>query len=255
MKSLWRHVPLSEVCDINPKEPGSTNPLDTVTFVPMSAVSDTEGRIAAPVLKPYTEVCDGLFVEYEYLVLCEYKSSVLRSDSKLSGKKNDVLEQIDEKFVVGDSKGRKGVAQFAESIRRILQGDAIMGLEPRKVRMIFPVMICLEHAMLCQGMSGYLNERFDRDNLKTGSTKVTPIFIIDVEHFEEIMPSIRDHNFSALLCDYYQTHMRRGHDQLVPFRRHNIPMLKDAPEGDDHKEKEFRRFFEELGVSLFPDHV
>jgi hypothetical protein len=42
-----------------------------------------------------------------------------------------------------------------------------------------------------------------------------------------------------------------GHDQLVAFRRRNIPFLDDKPERADEKEAAFRRFFAELGARLF----
>jgi hypothetical protein len=51
--------------------------------------------------------------------------------------------------------------------------------------------------------------------------------------------------FGTLLEDYYRSHMRSaggGHDQLVAFRRKNVPFLDDKPERADEKEAAFRRF-------------
>ena len=42
-------------------------------------------------------------------------------------------------------------------------------------------------------------------------------------------------------------------DQLVSFRRKNVPFLDDKPECPDEKEAAFRRFFADLGVRLFDD--
>ena len=108
--------------------------------------------------------------------------------------------------------------------------------------------------MLCPGMSGYLNGQFDRAPLKRGSrVRVAPLTLIDIEHFEDLLPDMKAFGFGTLLEDYYRAHMRNagGHDQLVAFRRRNIPFLDDKPEPPDEKESAFRRFFADLGAGLF----
>jgi type I restriction enzyme S subunit len=55
----WRERPLEELCDFNPKHsrdiPQSTN----VSFVPMPAVDEIEGRIRSPETRPLSEVGKG----------------------------------------------------------------------------------------------------------------------------------------------------------------------------------------------------
>jgi len=46
-------------------------------------------------------------------ILCEYKSSVLRPDAKLSGRLDQLEPELQKKFVTGDDDGRKGVANSA----------------------------------------------------------------------------------------------------------------------------------------------
>jgi hypothetical protein len=203
------------------------------------------------------EVCDGIFVDGAALVLCEYKSSVLRADAKLSGRLNQLEPEIQKKFVTGDDDGRKGIAQLRRSIERLLQGEPIIGLPLRKWSVVLPVMICLENAMLCPGMSGYLNGQFDRSIFRKQSfVRVAPLILVDVEHFEDLLPDIIKYGLATLLDDYYRAHVRTAggrHDQLVPFRRKNIPFLDDKPEPPDEKETAFRRFFADLGTRLFDD--
>ena len=60
--SEWQVRKLGEVAEINPPRSTVASGLDPkapVTFVPMSAVSDTEGRIAAPLVRPFEEVARG----------------------------------------------------------------------------------------------------------------------------------------------------------------------------------------------------
>ena len=118
-------------------------------------------------------------------------------------------------------------------------------------------MICLENALMCPGMSGYLNGKFDRSVFrKQFSVRIAPLILADVEHFEDLLPDILKYGFATLLDDYYRLHMRSAggrHDQLVAFRRKNIPFLDDKPEPPDEEEAAFRRFFADLGARLFGD--
>ena len=213
--------------------------------------------IDSPTFADGAEVCDGMFTNGSSLILCEYKSSVLRADAKLSGRLDLLEPDIRKKFVTGDEDGRKGIAQLSLSVGRLLQGEPVTGLAERKWSMVQPVMVCLEHAMLCPGMSGYLNGQFDRAALKKRSrARIAPLTVIDIEHFEDLLPDMKQFGFGALLDDYYRAHMRSaggGHDQLVAFRRKNIPFLDDKPEPPDEKEAAFRRFFADLGARLFED--
>jgi hypothetical protein len=180
----------------------------------------------------------------------------LPPDAKLSGRLDELEPEIRKKFVTGDDDGRKGIAQLSRSIERLLQGEPVGGLPDRRWSIVFPVMTCLETAMVCPGMSGYLNGQFDRAALRTRSAKIAPLILIDVEHYEDLLPDIFRFGFGTLLDNYYRAHVRSAggrHDQLVTFRRKNIPFLDDKPEPPDEKEAAFRSFFADLGTRLFGD--
>ncbi len=210
--------------------------------------------LESPTFPNGDEVCDGIFIDGSALVLCEYKSSVLRAQAKLSGCLSELEPEIQKKFVTGDDEGRKGIAQLRRSIERLLEGELISRLPERKWSIIFPMLICLENAMICPGMSGYLNAQFDRSPFRKSSVKITPLILADVEHFEDLLPEILEFGFATLLDDYYRINMRGAngsHEQLVPFRRKNIPYLDDKPEPPDLKENAFRGFFVDLDARLF----
>jgi len=67
----WQTVRLDAVCDVNPSRKGHTNYADDlpVTFVPMAAVNETSGTIAAPEIKSFGAVKKGYtwFVENDVL--------------------------------------------------------------------------------------------------------------------------------------------------------------------------------------------
>jgi hypothetical protein len=211
--------------------------------------------VDSPKFSDGAEVCDGIFIDGSRIILCEYKSSVLTAEAKLSGRLDLLEPDLRKKFVTGDAEGRKGIAQLSRSIDRLLTGEPVTGLPSRNWRLLQPVMICLEDAMPCPGMSRYLNDQFDRTPLnKRSRIRVAPLTLIDIDHFEDLLPDMREFGFGTLLEDYYRSHMRSaggGHDQLVAFRRKNIPFLDDKPERADEKEAAFRRFFAELGARLF----
>jgi hypothetical protein len=216
-----------------------------------------DSYIDSPKFSDGAEVCDGLFIDGSRIVLCEYKSGVLTAEAKLSGRLDLLETDLRKKFVTGDADGRKGIAQLSRSIERLLKGESVTGLPSGNWSILQPVMVCLEHAMLCPGMSRYLNDQFDRAALKKRSrTRVAPLTLIDIEHIEDLLPDMKAFGFGTLLEDYYRSHMRGAggvHDQLVAFRRKNIPFLDDKPEPPDEKEAAFRRFFADLGARLFED--
>lgn len=59
--SRWPTIPLGELCTINPRLTASERPAPetAVTFVPMAAVDEVEGRISQPELRTYKQVAKG----------------------------------------------------------------------------------------------------------------------------------------------------------------------------------------------------
>jgi type I restriction enzyme S subunit len=55
----WREVPIGEICDLNPRDSGPSDPAALVSFVPMPAVSDDTGTILDHTAKPFSEVAKG----------------------------------------------------------------------------------------------------------------------------------------------------------------------------------------------------
>src|ERR1035441_8307283 len=55
----WKTVPLAQVCEVNPRDPGPADHAKAVSFVPMPAVSETEGVILDHDTKPFSDVAKG----------------------------------------------------------------------------------------------------------------------------------------------------------------------------------------------------
>lgn len=59
LPDTWAQVPISEVAEVNPRKSVDLNGDDLVSFVPMAAVDEVSGTIAAPIDRPYSEVSKG----------------------------------------------------------------------------------------------------------------------------------------------------------------------------------------------------
>ncbi|NUN63295.1 hypothetical protein HCU40_00715 [Pseudanabaena biceps] len=57
----WKSVKLSDVCELNPARPREMKRSDdaATSFVPMASVSAEFGKIADPLVKPFSEVKKG----------------------------------------------------------------------------------------------------------------------------------------------------------------------------------------------------
>lgn len=55
----WLEIPIGEVTDVNPRKEVDLSHEDLVSFVPMAAVDEVSGTIAAPIDRPYSEVSKG----------------------------------------------------------------------------------------------------------------------------------------------------------------------------------------------------
>jgi len=60
-----------------------------------------------PLFEDGVEVCDGMFVEGNCLILCEYKSSVLPAAAKFGGDPVALAKAIDKAFITGDADAAK----------------------------------------------------------------------------------------------------------------------------------------------------
>jgi hypothetical protein len=99
-----------------------------------------DSYVNSPKFSDGAEICDGLFIDGLRIILCEYKSSVLTAEAKLSGRLDLLEPDLRKKFVTGDAEGRKGIAQLSRSIDRLITGEPVTGLPSRNWSLLQPVM-------------------------------------------------------------------------------------------------------------------
>ncbi len=114
---------------------------------------------------PAVQVCDGLLLVGDALVVLEYKSSMFSAEAKYRGDHLRLLTQIERKLVRDEEDGKKkGVDQLAAAIKQLFVADGRMivnGLDTSKVKTIYPLLVTLDDLGGNLLMSCLLNTYFD----------------------------------------------------------------------------------------------
>jgi hypothetical protein len=141
---------------------------------------------------PNTQLCDGILVSNDSMVLIEYKSSMFRADTKYSGNHAALAEEIEKKLVHDrEADKRKGVWQLAEAVKKIFGGGApilLPGIELSKIRCVYLFVITLDSIGATIGISPFLDTFLDErlDARSFASIEIRPLFCSDIETLETI---------------------------------------------------------------------
>jgi len=144
--------------------------------------------------EPNAQVCDGMFVDGESLVLLEYKASMFTAHSKYSGDYLHLKDEIVQKFVCEENENRKkGVKQLADAVVRLTNNDralAIKGVDLSSVKRIYPLLVTLDDLGSTLLISRFLNAYFEKYLARESYSKemVKPLLCTDIESLETILP-------------------------------------------------------------------
>lgn len=95
-----------------------------------------------------------------FLAVIEVKGSFLAQRAKSRGTLEDLRGDLQRKFVIGDKRKPKGVAQLARAIqwlRTQRKGSGVRGIDLREIETILPVLVVADRALRFPG----LGEWFD----------------------------------------------------------------------------------------------
>lgn len=139
------------------------------------------------------EICDGLLLDGDKLVVLEYKSSMFTAEAKYSGDHVRLLDEIAKKLIRDDSeKKKKGVEQIADGIKHLFAArdhKPISQIDLTRVRHVYPLLITLDSLGSTVLLSTLLNTYFDEFLQRSAfaSWSIRPLFCIDIETLEEIV--------------------------------------------------------------------
>lgn len=140
------------------------------------------------------QICDGLLLKDNSLVVLEYKSCMFSAEAKYSGNHEQLLGQIARNLVRDErEKKKKGVEQLAEAIKQLFDPTkpvSIQGLDASRVATIYPLLVTLDDLGGSLLMSMLLNTWFEKllDRRHFPQVTLKPVFCVDVETLELILP-------------------------------------------------------------------
>jgi hypothetical protein len=158
-----------------------------------------------PADDPSVQLCDGIIVSGESMVLMEYKSSMFRADTKYGGDPAALAKEIENKLVHDrEADERKGVEQLAEAVNRIFQRDShfeIRGIDRAKVKQVYLYIITLDSIGGTVGISPFLNTYLE-DCLKADSypaLAIRPLYCSNIAELEHATEYFGDYTLPQVL--------------------------------------------------------
>ena len=142
--------------------------------------------------RPDVQICDGIVISGNSIVLMEYKSSMFRADTKYSGNHLALTAEIEKKLVEDkESSSKKGVLQLAEAVQTLFGINAstvLPEIDLTKIKQVYLYIITLDSIGGTIGMSAFLNtfldERLDRKAFPL--LQIRPMFCSEIEALETI---------------------------------------------------------------------
>ena len=192
---------------------------------------------------------DACILEGRDLIAFEHKSSVIRADAKYAGDVNELEKQLRLKFVEGDGKGKKGVAQLSRNLERFLGGERLGELSGAEISRVYPVIVCLESSATVPYMARYIAEQFKAAYpRKKYPQVVTPLFTFGIADVENLLGYLSSFTFSEILESYHRT----NRSMKTAISNSDVPLLKTVAEGRNVVRERFSQFAHEMEKDLFP---
>jgi hypothetical protein len=160
---------------------------DYVNAILSDACKETNMRFAPNIVTQSNEqLCDGMILEGETLIILEYKSVMMTARAKYGNDPTILLAEIEAKLVKNAEGRRKGVLQLNKTVD-LLFGDSrlIENVYPnwRKIKRVMPCVVTLDSIGGAIGMSSLL--QLYAEKLKNVDIEVTPIFCVTITALEK----------------------------------------------------------------------
>ena len=206
-----------------------------------------------PAGNPNIQLCDGIVVFGNSIVLMEYKSSMFRADTKYSGDHRALAKEIENKLVFDhDANKRKGVSQLAEAITKLFTPDNSMslpGIDLEGIRRVYPYLITLDSIGGTIGISPFLDtfleEQLKRQDFR--QLELRPLFCSDIASLENVTGF-----FAALsLPEILERWFAENSSLTAPLSMTHIP--DRLWKGNEWLHQEWNSIFKRIVRVLFPD--
>lgn len=201
---------------------------------------------------PNVQVCDGLLIEGDALVVMEYKASMFTARSKYSGDHILLRDEIAAKLVRDHAeKRKKGVEQLGDAVKVLFSDpglEMVKGLDLSGIKCVYPLLVTLDDVGASLLISRLLNLSFTQSfrDYRAKGVDVRPIFCTDIESLEMVLPYLGVRPLSGFL-----QHWLNNDTKLMGT------LLARLPAGLPRKrnqflDKEWKALHEDLAARLFP---
>jgi hypothetical protein len=205
-----------------------------------------------PPSAPSTQLCDGIVVSGDAIVLMEYKSSMFRADTKYGGRDAALAKEIENKLVYDrEAKERKGVGQLAEAVKKILGKGAplsLPGIDLGIVKRVYLYLITLDSIGGTIGISPFLDtflqERLTHEEF--AHLEIRPLFCSDVAALENISGCFAGRSLPAILEQWFT----ENPSLTAPLVMTHIP--DSLWRGNEWLRQEWNSIFKRIVTILFP---
>lgn len=145
-----------------------------------------------PADNPNEQLCDGVLIAGNSLVLMEYKGNVFTASAKYSGDHTALMAEIQKKLVYAqESKTKKGVEQLAAAVKTLFGSNGSRlypQIDLKPIKHVYLYLVTLDSIGGTIGMSALLNTFLDDllDRSQFPSIEIHPLFCSEIEILEEI---------------------------------------------------------------------
>jgi hypothetical protein len=145
--------------------------------------------------EPNEELCDGVIVHEDTIILLEYKAVLMRADVKYGGAVPPLIAHLEDKFVRERvTRAPKAVIQLGSAARRLFEGErpTVSWCDLSKIKKCYMLMVTLDSIGNAVGISPfletYMTEVLKRENCK--NVEIGPLFCTDIDTLEKTVPSL-----------------------------------------------------------------
>ena len=161
-------------------------------------------------LKKDVQLCDGLLLEGDTLVVLEYKGFMLSAESKYSANPVKLRDNIYGNLVRNSAGKKKGVEQLEEAITALFGPER--GIEKvfsgwRDIRRVLPCIVTLDPIGGVVGISTMLQLYLRSENLPIARS---PVFCIPVSELERRAPFFNSMGLAAILSRWLEINPTLG---------------------------------------------
>jgi hypothetical protein len=203
---------------------------------------------------PNTQICDGIVIADDSIVLMEYKSSMFRADTKYSGNHSALADEIEKKLVHDrEADRRKGVWQLSEAVKNIFTPNtpvSLSGIDLKKIKRVYLFIVTLDSIGATIGISPFLNTFLDEhlDRRAFPALEIRPLFCSDIETLEIVTGFFADSmGLSQILERWFMTNPSLT-TPLLAVNLDSLPWREN-----EWLRAEWNEIYKKMVTVLFPD--